>query len=158
MLDSRLLAALERDLPCEQRPFSALAKEAGMSEDDLLEALRAAIGERVVRRYGAIVRHQPLGYQANAMVVWRVPEERVEQVGELFAGREEVSHCYQRPPFAGFPYNVYTMIHAHSREQCEAIARELSDASDVSDHQLLFSVREFKKTSPVYSTSEEVIE
>lgn len=157
-LDPRLIAAFERDLPLEPRPFRVLAEEAGVTEGKLLEALQSAIRQRVVRRYGAIVRHQPLGYKANAMVVWQVPEERIEEVGQLFAAREEVSHCYQRPPFADFPYSLYTMVHAQSREQCEGIAQEMSRASGVSDYQLLFSLREFKKTSPVYGSSGEVIE
>ena len=157
-LDPRLIAALQRDLPLESHPFRVLAVEAEVTEGELLEALQSAIRQRVVRRYGAIVRHQPLGYQANAMVVWRVPEDRVEEVGQLFSTRYQVSHCYQRPPFADFPYNLYTMVHTQNREQCEALAQEMSAASGVSDYQLLFSLLEFKKTSPVYSIIEEATE
>jgi len=82
------------------------------------------------------------------MIVWRAPEERVEEIGQALARQPEVSHCYQRPPFEGFPYNLYAMVHGRSREECERVARRLSAQVGLHDYRILFSTCEFKKASP----------
>lgn len=150
-IDDKLVAALEVDLPCLRRPFAALAERSGdpgISEQSLIEALRRWLEEGVVRRYGALVSHRALGYRANAMIVWRAPEQRVEEIGQALARQPEISHCYQRPPFEGFPYNLYAVVHGRSREECERIARRLSAQVGLDDYRILFSTREFKKASP----------
>jgi DNA-binding Lrp family transcriptional regulator len=149
-LDPRVLAALQRDLPLVERPFAALAEEVGVAEDELLDIIRGLVDAKVIRRFGARLGHRRLGFTANAMVVWQAPPERIEEVGRLFAAQPEVTHCYERPPFEDFPYNLYTMIHAREAGECEQIAARLAQLADVSEYQLLFSTREFKKSSPVY--------
>jgi DNA-binding Lrp family transcriptional regulator len=149
-LDARLLAALQADLPCEPGPFARLGKEEGLSEETILEGLRTALASGVIRRYGARVRHQSIGYRANVMVVWRVRRERVEAAGSALAAHPAVSHCYERPPFEGFPYNLYTMIHGKSRAECERAIAELKSATGISDFAALWSRREFKKAAPRY--------
>ncbi len=91
----------------------------------------------------------------NAMGAWDVPDDRTEQFGRLAASSKSVSHCYQRPRFNAFPYNLYTMIHGKSREECEAVARAISDETGITGYELLYTTTEFKKSSPVYFATHE---
>ena len=104
----------------------------------------------VIRRLGATIRHQKSGFEANAMVAWRVDEERVDEVGKLMASFREVSHCYRRNPTDEWPYNLYTMIHGNNEASCREIAHNLSEKASVNSYTLLFSRRELKKTSMEY--------
>ncbi|MDP2767025.1 MAG: Lrp/AsnC family transcriptional regulator, partial [Candidatus Methanoperedens sp.] len=90
--------------------------------------------------------HRAIGITANAMCTWNVPDEKVEEVGAIMAGFPEVTHCYERPRFPDWRYNLFTMIHAYSREECEKIAKEISIATGIRDYSILFSEKEFKKT------------
>ena len=153
--EKKVIAAVGGDIPVTPRPFLELAREAGVTEEAFLEALRGLIARGVIRRFGATLRHQQSGYRANAMGAWRVPEERVEEVGGAFASFREVSHCYRRTPLPAWPYNLYTMIHAEDEEACRAIARRMAEAAAVSDYLLLFSREELKKTSMAYFANDE---
>ena len=104
----------------------------------------------MIRRFGATLRHQKSGFAANAMTAWQVDEARIEAVGEIMASFRAVSHCYRRDPADGWPYNLYTMIHGKSEEDCRETARQMSAASGVETYQLLFSRRELKKISMTY--------
>ncbi len=84
------------------------------------------------------------------MVVWRVPAKQVEKVGKIMATFKEVSHCYERLTYPGWPYNLFTMIHGRTKEECEEVARKISKATDTKDFKLLYSTREFKKVSMKY--------
>jgi DNA-binding Lrp family transcriptional regulator len=146
-----LLQAAQDDLPLTERPFAALAADHGVGEEELLETLRQWLHSGVIRRYGALVSHRKLGYECNALVLWQVPPERVAEVGQLFAADPEVTHCYERAPAPDLPYNLYTMIHAHSEEDCRRKADNLSRVSGVVTYEMLVSTREFKKDSPRYA-------
>ncbi|UCH35809.1 MAG: Lrp/AsnC family transcriptional regulator [Armatimonadota bacterium] len=148
--EERLLKAAQADLPVTQRPFAEVARKHGIEEEELLPALREWMRSGVIRRYGALVSHRKLGYESNAMVVWQVPPERVEQVGDLFAADSDVTHCYERPVAPGLPYNLYTMIHAHTEDECRRKAANLAEVGGVFTYEVLISTREFKKSSPVY--------
>ncbi|MFP4474657.1 MAG: Lrp/AsnC family transcriptional regulator [Desulfatibacillaceae bacterium] len=150
-----VIAAVQKDIPVCERPYRVLAEESGITEDQFIDALRGLAEKGVMRRFGATLRHQKSGYRANAMVAWKVPEERVPEVGEILAGFASVSHCYRRDPAADWPYNLYTMVHAQSVDECQAIAREMSGRAGVDDYELLFSKREFKKTSMEYFPSDD---
>lgn len=154
-IEKKVIAAVGGDIPVTPQPFLELAREAGVTEEAFLETLRGLIARGVIRRFGATLRHQQSGYRANAMGAWRVPEERVEEVGRAFASFREVSHCYRRTPLPEWPYNLYTMIHADDEEACRAIARRMAGSSGVSDYLLLFSREELKKTSMAYFANDE---
>jgi len=147
----RLLEAAQADLPVTERPFAALAENHGVREEELLEILREWLRSGVVRRYGALVSHRKLGYECNALVLWQVPPERVPEVGRLFAADPDVTHCYARRPAPGLPYNLYTMIHSHSEDDCRRKAENMSRVSDVVTYEMVISTREFKKESPRYA-------
>ena len=103
-----------------------------------------------MRRYCAVLRHREAGFSANAMVVWKVPPERAQEVGEIMARSPAVTHCYQRASHEEWPYTHYTMIHATSREKCEQIAGEIEEATGIRDRQSLYSTREYKKARVRY--------
>lgn len=149
-LEKRIIRCIQGDLPEGERPYAVMAEALGITEKDLIERIRDLKARGIIRRFGATLRHQEAGFSSNAMVAWRVPEERVEAVGRVMAGFREVTHCYQRQPRAEWPYNLYTMVHGRSREECRRIAARLARGAGVSDYTLLFSEKEFKKTSMRY--------
>ena len=149
-LERRIINLIQGDLPVASRPFAVLADQLGIPESTFLEEIRKLKEQGIIRRFGATLRHQEAGFSSNAMIVWRVPEERLEEVGKLIAGFKEVTHCYQREPQRDWPYNLYSMVHGNNRKDCHEIARRLSREVRISEYTLLFSKREFKKTSMEY--------
>jgi siroheme decarboxylase len=149
-----LIRSVQDGIPISQEPFEEIADQTGITETELLEQLCAWKADGTIRRFGAVLRHHQAGYNVNSMGVWNVPDEQAESFGKMAAMSKSVSHCYQRPRFGGFPYNLYTMIHGKSREECEAVARSIAEATNISDYELLYSTKEFKKSSPVYFTDE----
>ncbi|MEJ2727575.1 MAG: Lrp/AsnC family transcriptional regulator [Deltaproteobacteria bacterium] len=138
-----------------ERPYLNIAKKLGVSEKQLLELLKDLCNREVIRRFGATLRHQRSGFTANAMVAWKVDEDRIEAVGKKMADFQQVSHCYRRNPSPGWPYNLYTMVHASDERACHETARIMSEATSVKDYALLFSREELKKTSMVYFPTDE---
>jgi DNA-binding Lrp family transcriptional regulator len=149
-LDKKIIRLIQGDLPIDERPFAAFAKDLGIREETLIERVRALKKRGIIRRFGATLRHQEAGFSSNAMVAWCVPEERVEEVGKALAHHREVTHCYQRRPQKDWRYNLYTMIHGASRKECHVIAGRMAREAHLSDYILLFSEKEFKKTSMAY--------
>ncbi len=145
-IDRLLLKSTQDGIPIVPEPFLEISKEIGIPEDEVITRLERLVKNGVIRRFGASIGHRSIGRTANAMCTWNVPDERVEEVGAIMAGFPEVTHCYERPRFPGWKYNLFTMVHAYSREECEKIAREISIATGIKDYGILFSEREFKKT------------
>jgi len=148
--DASLVSALEADLPLQAEPFGEIGRPVRLSGEEVIAVLQGWRQSGLLRRYGALVSHLRLGFTANAMTVWQVPWARVAEVGRLLAGSPAVSHCYERPPFPGFPWNLYAMIHGRTRDECLQIARTLSQAARAGDPLCLFSTREFGKRAPAY--------
>lgn len=146
----QMIRLLQGDIPVCKAPFRELAEKIGIAEKTLLDNIRIMKSRGLLRRFGATLRHQKVGFRANAMSVWKVPEERLEELGHLLASLPQVTHCYERRPRAGFPYNLYAMIHARSRRECRRIAQEVARRTGVHDYELLFSSRENKKESMQY--------
>lgn len=149
-LEKKIVFAIQSDIPIVERPYRLLAERLQIDEETFLNTLRGLCERGIVRRLGATLRHQKSGYEANAMTAWQVSEERVEAVGQAMAKYREISHCYRRDPAPGWPYNLYTMIHARNEEACRAIASAISRETGVDTYILLFSRREMKKTSMTY--------
>ena len=149
-LEKKIIHELQQDLPVVRRPFAAVAERVGISEAELLDKVREFIADDIIRRFGATLRHQRTGFDANAMVVWEVEPERAEEVGNIFASFREVSHCYQRPAMPDWPYRLFTMIHGSSSGVCRQIAQRMSDAAGVEKFDLLFTQEELKKTTMAY--------
>lgn len=149
-LDKKIIARLQEDLPLCLTPYAAVAAEVGMTEEELLRKIAAYLEAGLLRRIGAILRHHLAGYDANAMCGWKVPPERVEEVGRVMGSFPQASHVYQRPTYPDWPYNLFTMLHGRSDEELELTAREMSARTGICDYTLLYSTREFKKTSMNY--------
>lgn len=148
--EQRILALAGGDLPDHPEPFRVIAEEAGTDEAQVIEFLAGLKEEHVIRRFGATLRHQKAGYGHNAMVAWVVPDERVEEVGEIFSARPEISHCYVRPTYPEWKYNFYTMMHGERPGHCAEVVLELEKQLGITDNCMLNSIRELKKTSMVY--------
>ncbi|MCL5256992.1 MAG: Lrp/AsnC family transcriptional regulator, partial [Chloroflexi bacterium] len=148
--DVQLVRALQKDLPIEPRPFAAMAGGLGIGEEELLAGAHSLLDRGVMRRFAAVLRHRRAGFSANAMGAWVVPEADIERVGGIMAGIPEVTHCYQRPRYPGWPYDLFTMIHGRSKEECEAVAGRISGMTGIDDYRLLYSTREYKKTRVQY--------
>lgn len=151
-IEKKVIASIQGDIPVSENPYREMAEAVGISVDDYLAVLQGLSDKGIIRRFGATLRHQKSGFTANAMVAWQVEEERVEKVGETMASFSEVSHCYRRNPASGWPYNLYTMVHATSEAECLDTARRISQAAGVATYKVLFSRKELKKTSMKYFT------
>lgn len=149
-IEKRIIGLIQGDLPLATRPFAVLAERIGISEGDFVERVRSLRERGIIRRFGATLRHQEAGFNANAMVAWVVPDDRIDVVGKAMAGFREVTHCYQRRPQSDWKYNLYTMIHGDSQADCRRIAEGMSAQTGIADYVLLFSEKEFKKTSMAY--------
>jgi len=149
-LDKKIISLIQGDLPLDFRPFSILAQRMGISEERLIDRIKCLEQKGIIRRFGATLRHQEAGFGANAMVAWLVPEDRIEATGKTMANFREITHCYERRPHKDWKYNFYTMIHGDSREECYRIAQRLSKEAGIANYALLFSEKEFKKTSMEY--------
>lgn len=149
--EKALLRALQADLTLEPAPFARLAEKAASTEEEVLAGIENLLAAGVIRRFGPALRHRRAGFPANAMVVWRVPEEKVEAVGKALAASPQVTHCYQRVPLPEWPYNLFTMVHGPDRGFCHRVAAELAEAVEIKDYELLFSTAELKKSSMRYA-------
>ncbi|MCI0888682.1 MAG: AsnC family transcriptional regulator [Chloroflexi bacterium] len=154
-LDRAVIMELQEDLPLEPRPFDPMAERLGMSVQELFDWTVEAQERLIMRRYSAVLHHRRAGFRANAMAVWTVPEERAEEVGLKMAESPWVTHCYQRPTFPDWPYTHFTMIHATGKMRCESVAKDISEATGITEYQLLYSTREFKKTRVRYFVEHE---
>jgi DNA-binding Lrp family transcriptional regulator len=154
-LEKKIIASIQQDMAVAERPYLSIAQDLGISEAQLLDKLKDLCDREVIRRFGATLRHQRTGFTANAMVAWKVDEDRIEAVGQKMAAFQQVSHCYRRNPSRDWPYNLYTMVHASDEQSCYETARKMSEATSMKDYALLFSREELKKTSMVYFPSNE---
>ncbi|MBW1740604.1 MAG: Lrp/AsnC family transcriptional regulator [Deltaproteobacteria bacterium] len=149
-LEKKIIALIQTNIPVTKRPFLELAQKIGVEEEVVLKTLQKLHENGTIRRFGATIRHQISGYEANAMVAWQVDEDRIDEVGEMMASFEGVSHCYSRNPVKEWPYNLYTMIHGKTEKACYKMAEDMSAKTSVKNYTLLFSRDELKKTSMKY--------
>ncbi len=144
--DLELLKIMQDWFPVVERPFEEIGKMAGMEEDEVIERVRNLIERGAIRRLAVSIKHRNAGFRYNAMVVWNVDDELVEEVGKKVARFSEVTHCYERPRFPGWNYNLYAMIHGKSREECLEIIERISNEIGFRDYRIVWSIKEYKKT------------
>jgi DNA-binding Lrp family transcriptional regulator len=149
-LEKQVILALQRDLEITPQPFQELAERAGASEAEVLAAIRSLKDKGYIRRFGATLRHQLSGFEANALVVWIIPEDRLSRLGRQLANHRAVTHCYARRPAPDWPFNLYTMIHGKDPEEITRIATEMASEVGVADYDILYSEAELKKTTMRY--------
>ena len=148
--DKKLIRQIQGDLPITLTPFKPWARQLGLEEEEFLGRVHNLLRRGMIRRFGAILRHQKAGYQGNAMVVWKVPEDQVPRVSRAMTSFPNVSHCYLRTPLPHWPYNLYTMVHGRGDADCRLAAKKIAEATGLKDYRLLFSRREHKKSSMRY--------
>ncbi len=144
-LEIAIIRELQGDLLLKEKPFTPMSGRLKIDVTELLGVARDFLACGAMRRYGAVINHRRAGFTANAMGCWIVPPPRVEEVGKSMSSFPVVTHCYERLTCADWPYNLFTMIHGRTREECETIAREMSHQTGVADYILLYSTREYKK-------------
>jgi len=151
-VERAVINEVQQDLPLTARPFDLMSTHLSLDVDRFLNHCQALLQRGVMRRFSAAINHRSLGFVANAMACWRVPPEMVETAGSTVATFQEVSHCYQRKTSPLWPYSLYAMMHAKTREACESIARTASSMSGLDENgpMLLFSTKEVKKTRVWY--------
>ncbi len=148
--DKEFIRQLQKDLPIIDEPFTEPAKSLGLTTDELFEKMRYYEEIGVMRRFAAILRHRQVGFTANGMIVWKVPPDRISQVGQTLGAFPQVSHCYERPTYADWPFNVFSMIHCKTHDEANQMAKTIQDQIHVDEYKILFSSREFKKTRVEY--------
>ena len=151
-LDKKIVRALQGEFPLVAEPYKELADQIGIPEEVFLARVQAMEEQKKIRKMGAVLRHREVGYSANVLVAWVVPPERLDEIAEQMSACPSVSHCYDRNTAPGWPYNIYTMVHGHSREECEAIVADIAKTCGISEHAMLYSKKEWKKTSMQYFT------
>jgi DNA-binding Lrp family transcriptional regulator len=153
-LDIAVIRATQGPMDVVSEPFAAAAAELGVSQRELLDHLESMRERRALRRVAAILFHRRAGFSANGMGVWKVPEDRILELGPRMASFRGISHCYQRPTYADWPYSVFTMAHGRSKEECDAILDSIAEDTDIHERRTLYSSTEFKKCRLRYFTDE----
>lgn len=143
--DIRIIRCIQEDLPPVKKPFLPWAESLSLGEDYLIGWIRSRLEVGVIRRFAALLRHRRAGFLANAMLAWRCPLEIIDRQGQYLASQPEVTHCYQRLPATGWPYNLYAMVHGRDRVACDQVIERLMAGSGLETCQILYSVRELKK-------------
>lgn len=141
---------LQQDLPLVAQPFADMSAHSGMDEEEFLGRCQSLLSRGIIRRFSAAVNHRKVGFTANGMACWIVPPEKVEAVGQKLASLRQVSHCYERKTNPLWRYNLFAMIHAKTREECQQVAAKVCAETGLTDYVMLFSTREFKKTRVKY--------
>jgi len=148
--DIQFIRELQKDLSVVPEPFKELANNLGITTAELFAKAAEYENTGIMRRFAAILRHREAGFVANGMVVWHIPDNKVDEVGFRLAAFPQVSHCYRRPVYPDWRFNLFSMVHARTLQAAEKIAAEMSETVGINDYQILFSSREFKKERVKY--------
>ncbi len=149
-----IIRVLQDDMPVVAEPYAPLAKELGVSQQELFALINGFVERGQMRRISAVLHHRNAGFTANAMGVWAVPIERMAEVGPFMGGFTAVSHCYQRPTYPDWPYSIFTMVHGKTVDECEAFLKAIQEKTGITDYKSLYSTKEYKKTRVKYFTRE----
>ncbi len=152
--DVAVIRTLQGDMPVVPEPYAPTADALGIPQQKLLDHLAGMQERKLLRRVAAILYHRRAGFSANGMGVWRVPDDRIMEIGPRMAAYRGISHCYQRPTYEDWPYSVFTMAHGRSKEECDAILDAIADETGIEDRATLYSSTEFKKIRLLYFTEE----
>jgi DNA-binding Lrp family transcriptional regulator len=153
-LDRQLIAAVQNGLPITSRPYLDIAEKLAITEQEVISRLAQLKQQGLIKRFGVIVHHRKLGYQANAMVVWNIPDDLVDDIGRRMSQEKFVNLCYQRPRRENWNYNLYCMIHGKNRDTVFTQLQQLIDTHALAtfEHQVLFSRRCFKQRGAIYAS------
>lgn len=141
-IDENLIELLH-DIPLTKRPFDEISKTLGITEKEVISRIKKLIEGGKLRRFSGLIAHRAIGITANAMCMWNVPDDKVEEIGKIMASFDEVTHCYERKNPWG--YNLFTMVHGYERKECKEVIKRISEATGINDYSIMFSDRELKK-------------
>ena len=151
--DQALITLIQTGLSLSKTPYADLGKSLGMDEEEVISRLKCLIDEKVIKRFGVVVRHHELGYRANAMVVWDIPDDTISELGACLGQFDFVTLCYRRPRrLPEWPYNLFTMIHGQDRDDVLENVQLLVESCGLTEvgHKVLFSTRRFKQRGAIY--------
>lgn len=152
--DVAVIKATQGYMEVVPEPYAKAAADLGIEQERLLDHLQELQERSILRRVAAILFHRRAGYSANGMGVWKVPKERVEEVGPVMASFRGISHCYERPTYPDWPYALFTMCHGRSVEECERVLGEIAARTGITERAVLYSSTEFKKVRLLYFTDD----
>lgn len=152
--DRAVIRATQGNLPVVSEPWVGAAQELGISVDELLAHLEAMKERGLLRRVAGILYHRRAGFSANGMGVWQVPADKIAEIGPQMAAYRGISHCYERPTYADWPYQIFTMAHGRSKEECDAILDAIAAEFPIEERATLYSSTEFKKIRLLYFTDD----
>jgi DNA-binding Lrp family transcriptional regulator len=152
--DIAVIRATQGKMPAVEEPFAPAAERLGITQDEVFARLESLRERGGLRRVAAILFHRRAGFSANGMGVWEVPEPDILSIGRRMAAFRGISHCYQRPTYADWPYSVFTMAHGRSKEECDAILDSIAEETGITGRATLYSSTEFKKIRMLYFTDE----
>jgi DNA-binding Lrp family transcriptional regulator len=144
-LEIESVRLLQRDLPLQPRPFEAMARTNGVAADELVASAKSLLKRGYIRRYSAVVQPRKTGFAASAMAVWVIPAAEVDEVAAKMTQNKSVSHCYLRPVYDDWPYNLYTIVHGRSVDECESVINDIAIDTGADQKQALYPTREYKK-------------
>ncbi len=146
-----ILKILQKNLPDSLTPYAHIADEVGLGEEYIINFIKKLKDNKVIRRFGASIKHQKTGYDSNAMVAWKIDDSLIDEAGEIAAKHNNISHCYHRPsPSPDWNYTLFTMIHGKTKQECLNVIEDLKKTTKLDEHIILESIQELKKTSMVY--------
>ena len=156
--DVDLIAEIQTGLPLTLNPYAEIGQRIGLSEAEVIERLQRLLQAGAIKRFGVVVRHHEIGYRANAMTVWNIPDEKVSELGECMGQFEFVTLCYRRPRrLPDWPYNLFTMVHGRDRDEVLSNIKQMAERCGLASiqYEVLFSKRRFKQRGAIYTTSRE---
>jgi DNA-binding Lrp family transcriptional regulator len=146
-IDVMLLSELAQGVPLKSQPFNDLAVKVGVRVEEVLVRLQNLKSAGVIRRFGATLKPNSIGFTANAVVAWNVSCERMDEVGLYFSSFREITHCYERSSVPGrWDYNMYTVMHAQSRQMIEQMIKLLAETVGIQNYVILYSKRDLKNS------------
>lgn len=148
--DKAIVKVLQGDFPLCEEPYKVLAERVGITEEEFLRRVQNFVEDKKIRKMGAVLRHREAGFKANALCAWEVPADKIDEIAKIFSANPAVSHCYDRTTAPDWCYNLYTMIHAKTRDECEKFIGELSSLTGVTNYKILYTKKEWKKTGMKY--------
>ena len=145
---------LQKDIAIVSEPFLEAKEKLNISYDELFNIANELKESGIMRRFATILHHRKAGFNANAMSVWEAPEEKAQEIGKQLASFSAVSHCYLRPKFPNWPYNIFAMVHAKTEEESNTLIEEMAKETGLTNYTKLYSTKEFKKQRIIYFSDE----
>lgn len=150
----KFIKLLQQNIEFVSEPFKFIIDELNIDYDELFSVANEFLSSGVMRRFASILNHRKAGFSANAMVVWEIDEKDAQSIGEKAASFSAVSHCYLRPQYPNWKYNLFTMIHGKTTDETNSTIDDIAKVIEYKNKMALYSSREFKKVRIVYFSDE----